>query len=300
VTPVKRAAGIWCRTSQEEADAFADHLETSFQPFAFCDDEDIEKTTQFVDAACPMDLPISEIGSQEILNEISCLKLTKSPEYDKIDAAALKLLPANCIEFLKVLMNQCLRLGHFPSQWKCAKVILIRKPGKPAEVGSYRPISLLAILSKILEKLFLKRLLPILEEKRIIPDHQFGFRQGHGAIQQCHRVVTRILDAFEYRKYCAAVFLDVRQAFARVWHLALHLAKLKQQVPAPYYLFLKAYIEERRFYVRSSYSESPQHVVRAGVPQGSVLGPVLCSIFTSDMPVSEDNRILAWSTNAAR
>jgi len=76
-----------------------------------------------------------------------------------------------------------MRLGHFPSQWKCAEVILIHKPGKPeAELGSYRPISLLAILSKILEKLFLKRLLPILEEKRIIPDHQFRFRQGHGAI----------------------------------------------------------------------------------------------------------------------
>lgn len=292
VPPVKTAAGVWCRSSQEKADAFADHLETSFQPFTLCGDEDIQETTQFVDAACPMDLPIAEIGSQEILDEISCLKLTKSPGYDKIDAAALKLLPTNCIEFLKVLMNQCLRLGHFPSKWKCAEVILIHKTGKSdAELGSYRPISLLAILSKILEKLFLKRLVPILEEKRIIPDHQFGFRQGHGAVQQCHRVVTRVLDAFENKKYCAAVFLDVKQAFDRVWHLDL-LFKLKKQLPAPHYMFLKAYVEERRFYVRSSYSESPQHVVRAGVPQGSVVGPVLYSIFTSDMPVSEDNRIL--------
>jgi len=105
VPPVKTAAGIWCRTSQEKADAFADYLETSFQPFVLCGDEDIEETKQFVDAACPMDLPISEIGSQEILYEISCLKLTESPGYDKIDAAVLKLLPANCIEFLKVLMN---------------------------------------------------------------------------------------------------------------------------------------------------------------------------------------------------
>lgn len=132
--------------------AFADHLETSLQPFALCGDEDIEETTQ-----------------------------KKSPGYDKIDADAL---PANCIEFLMVLMNQCLRLGHFLSQWKCAEVILIQKPGKPeVKLGSYRPISLLAILSKILEKLFLKRLLLILEEKRIIPDHQFGFRQWRGAIQ---------------------------------------------------------------------------------------------------------------------
>lgn len=131
--------------------AFADHLETSLQPFALCGDEDIEETTQ-----------------------------KKSPGYDKIDADAL---PANCIEFLMVLMNQCLRLGHFLSQWKCAEVILIQKPGKPkVKLGSYRSY-LLAILSKILEKLFLKRLLLILEEKRIIPDHQFGFRQWRGAIQ---------------------------------------------------------------------------------------------------------------------
>jgi len=85
----------------------------------------------------------------------------------------------------------------------------------------------------------------------------------------------------------------VRQAFDRVWHLGL-LFKLKQQLPAPYYLFLKSYIE-KRFYVRSSFSESPQHVVRAGVPQDSVLGPMLYSIYQADIQVSEDNRILTCS-----
>jgi len=194
-------------------------------------------------------------------------------------------MPPNCIENLKFIINQSLRLGHFPTQWKCAEIIVIAKPGKPeAELGSYRPISLLSILSKILEKLFLRRLMPVLEEKHIIPDHQFGFRRAHGTIQQCHRVVSCILDSFESKRFCSAAFLDVRQAFDRVWHQGL-LYKLKHTLPTPHYLLLKDYLENRRFYVRCNHQESPIHEVAAGVPQGSVLSPILYSIYTADMPI---------------
>jgi hypothetical protein len=75
--------------------------------------------------------------------------------------------------------------GYFPAQWKVAKIILHMKPGKPHnEPMSYRPISLLPILSKVYEKLLLRRLLPIVEKRRLLPDHQFGFRQRHSTIHQ--------------------------------------------------------------------------------------------------------------------
>jgi len=81
-----------------------------------------------------------------------------------------------------------------PNNWKAAEVIMIPKPRKPAtEVTSYRPISLLPILSKLYEKLLLKRLKPILDEKQIIPIHQFGFRYNHSTINQVHRVTTLTL-----------------------------------------------------------------------------------------------------------
>jgi hypothetical protein len=90
---------------------------------------------------------------------------------------------------------------------------------KPAEEAkSYRPISLLPILSKLCEKIFLTRIQPTLQEKGIIPDHQFGFRQKHATIEQVHRITNVIYNALESNKYCTAAFLGISQAFDKVWH----------------------------------------------------------------------------------
>jgi hypothetical protein len=101
-------------------------------------------------------------------------------------------------------------IGYFPAQRKVAQMILILKPEKPPnELTSYRPISLLPIISKVFEKLLLKRLLPMVENNRLIPNHQFGFRQRHLTIKQTHRIVQRINEAIETNQYCSAAFLDI-------------------------------------------------------------------------------------------
>jgi hypothetical protein len=91
---------------------------------------------------------------------------------------------------------------------------LSRVPGKPAEeITSYRLISLLPILSKLFEKLFLTRIKPIIQEKRIIPDHQFSFRQKHATIEHVHHITTIINKVLESNKYCKAAFPDITQVF---------------------------------------------------------------------------------------
>ena len=96
---------------------------------------------------------------------------------------------------------------------------MIEKPGKPPhEAGSYRPISLLPIISKLFEKLLLKRLKPIIERKNLVRDHQFGFRKSHSTMDQVHRITNVIEKALEEKKVCYAIFLDVSQAFDKVWH----------------------------------------------------------------------------------
>jgi hypothetical protein len=95
--------------------------------------------------------------------------------------------------------------GYFPAQWKVAQIILILKPGKPPnELTSCRPISLLLIVSKVFEKILLKRLLPMAENNRLIPNHQLGFTQRHSTIEQTHRIVHRINEALENKQYCSA------------------------------------------------------------------------------------------------
>jgi hypothetical protein len=118
---------------------------------------------------------------------ISRLNPKKSLGYDLITGKILKELPIIGIKYLTQLFNAILLTGYLPAQWKVAQMILILQPGKPPnELTSYWPISFLPIVSKVFEKLLLKKILPIVESNRLIPNHQFDFRQRHSTIQQTH------------------------------------------------------------------------------------------------------------------
>jgi hypothetical protein len=113
-----------------------------------------------------------------------------------------------------------------------------RKP--PNELTSYRPISLLPIVSRVFEKILLKRLPPMVKNNRLIPNHLFGFRQRHSTIEQAYRIVQRINEALENKKYCSAAVLDISQAFDKVWHTGL-LYKLGRSLLPNYFLIIKCY-----------------------------------------------------------
>lgn len=126
-----------------------------------------------------------------------------------------------CIAYLTQVLNAILQREFVPAQWKVAEIILILKPGKdPANVSSYRPLCLLPVASKLLEVLFMRRLTSVLAETQLIPSHQFDFRAEHGTIEQVHRLVDTINNALEKKIYSSA-FLDISQAFDRVWHEGL-------------------------------------------------------------------------------
>jgi hypothetical protein len=153
---------------------------------------------------------------------IKNLPLKKFPGYDLMTGKILKELPTPCIQYLTQLFNAILLRGYFPTQWKVAQIILIPKPGKPPhQLSFYRPISLLPFVSKVFEKLLLKRLLPLVEHVNLIPNHQFGFRPRHSTIEQTHRLIRVLNDALGNSQYCSAAFLDISQAFDKVWHKGL-------------------------------------------------------------------------------
>jgi len=141
-------------------------------------------------------------------------------------------------------------ISQLPGKHLLLTIVTVLKPGKPPEnPSSYRPISLLPVLGKILEKIILKRITTIAQSKNSIPNFQFGFRAHHATTHQLHRVADTISAALETKKYCAGVFLDVAKAFDTVWQDGL-LFKLKNIFPAPLYLILKSYLANRSFNVR--------------------------------------------------
>jgi hypothetical protein len=157
---------------------------------------------------------------------------------------------------------------------------------------------LLPVLGKILEKIILKLITIIAQSKNSIPNFQFGFRAHHATTHQLHRVADTISATLETKKYCAGVFLDVAKAFDTVWHDGL-LFKLKNIFPAPLYLILKFYLANRSFYVRHNLQHSKQYPIFASVPQGSDIAPFLYTIYTSDLPTSENTLVGIYADDTA-
>lgn len=294
IPPIRKPNGDWAKTDKDKADLFANHLSEVFKPY-HSNSDDVQ-INEYLESAGQMDLPIKPVTDNEITDIImKQSSKRKSPGYDLITMDLLKELPVKGIRYLRQMINAIFRLCYFPSQLKVAQIILIPKPGKQQElVTSYRPISLLPTLSKIIEKLLLSRLKLIIQDKNLIPDHQFGFRAEHATIEQVHRVVKTIRTAFENKQYCSAAYLDITQAFDKVWHKGL-LYKLKMVLPFSYFSLLKSYIEDRYFLIKYNSEQTKLHRIESGVPQGSVLGPVLYTLFTADIPTSEETTIATFA-----
>jgi hypothetical protein len=105
-------------------------------------------------------------------------------------------------------------------------------------------------MAKVPERLIPSRIEEAIPLNKLIPPYQFGFRENHSTAQQCYRIINTIKDSLEAKKVCASVFLDVQQAFDKVWHEGL-LYKLKSKLPDKLYLVRKSYVEERHFQVKT-------------------------------------------------
>ena len=232
------------------------------------------------------------IAEKEVRDCIKRLR-NKAPGPDNIPNFAIKNLPDNTINHILNIYNSALALNHFPSPWKTAKIVPVPKPKKPkTSPSSYRPISLLNTLSKILENLILKRMLEHIDEHDLLNPDQFGFTAGHSTVQQLVRVAD-VISSNTQRKYITGmVSLDLSKAFDSVWHDAFPLKLLQLKFPTKIIKFISSYLSQRYFYVSSNGQNSSLRPIRAGVPQGSALGPVLFILYINNIPTPQDHRVI--------
>lgn len=284
-------------TDQDKSEAFADHLETCFTPVYDNIDLDhlerIDRQTALL-LNTPTELSITPASPDELKTIIAHLRSRKAPGHDNIRNGALKALPHKAIMMLTNIVNAALRLHHFPADWKSAKIIMIRKKREdPAFPQNYRPISLLSSLGKILEKVIHTRLQDQVDERNIIPDHQYGFRRHHSTIHQLHRLTDHITDGFNRKWSTVALSVDVAKAFDRVWHTGLLYKLHERGISPPLIKLIRSYLRNRTFSVSHLRCISQTRRIQAGVPQGSLLSPLLYNIYTSDMPPPPPNTNLA-------
>lgn len=236
----------------------------------------------------------------EIRSIVRKLKNSKSPGLDKIHNNLLKRLPPIGFVYLVHIVNWCLKLSYFPSKWKEAKVIGILKPGKPpSQPDSYRPISLLSSISKLLERIILNRLKCHLEVFNIIPSHQHGFRSGHSTVTQLHRLVNTIRNNLQNKLSTGLVLCDFEKAFDKVWTNGLTYKLINTNTPPYITKIINSFLNDRSLTVYVQNTPSSTRNIRFGVPQGSCLSPILYNIYIHDIPTDATCTLAQFADDTA-
>ena len=253
----------------------------------------------YITNAVITDVAVDDI-EQKNIGMIQHLNVNKAHGHDGISIRMLKICCGSISKPLSKIVKKCLSDGYFPQSWKKANVIPIHKKNSKQDIKNYRPISLLPICGKIMEKAIFNDLYYHLFSNNLISERQSGFRKNDSTIKQLISIVHDIHSVLDYNppKNIQAVFLDISKAFYKVWHDGL-LHKLKRNgVNGNMLKIIESFISDRMQRVTINGSNSDWIAVEAGVPQGSVLGPLLFLVYINDLSdiVDSEMRIFADDT----
>ena len=238
------------------------------------------------DVTLPKEIDIMSLGEveqREVLRVIREINTSKSSGLENISSFVVKEAFGILVPEITHMYNLSIKSTKFPKAWEKALVVPIPKQGNLTKVQNFRPISLLPLPGKILEKLVHKQLVSHLESDKLLIEEQHGFRRGHSTVHSIAQFTSHVSNSLDMRLPTFATFIDFRKAFDCVQHSKLIEKMAEMHLDNNVIEWVGNYLSERKQRVLANGIYSTYQSVTQGVPQGSVLGPLFYIIYANDL-----------------
>ena len=274
-------------SNKKKADLFIHHY-AAVSRLKFSNEERGEnrRLKKVLGASSAEDESCAEFKLSELKTAIDKMKRKGAAGPDEIPPSFIKALGPKALEVLLSIFNKSFAAGALPQIWRTATIIPLLKQGKPAsDLASFRPISLTSCLGKVLERMIANRLFQLAESRQWFNHQQAGFRKGRSCVDQIIRIAQAIEDGFQQKKLhrSVLVLLDFSKAYDTVWRERLLLSMHEKSVPLPILRWLSGFLQNRQAKVQYNDCTSTTLTMRQGLPQGSVLSPLLFLFYINNL-----------------